>query len=630
MPMVWYIPPLSPVVDVVRDTGYDAEDRGNLFAAIDALRIPVDYLAQLFTAGDPAPVDAVLRRLAAMRSYMRDLNLGRDADESIPAAVGMTGEQMYDMYRLLALAKYDERYVIPPAHAEQAHHAGGTRHRVQPGLRGRPRHGRLRPVRRVLRRRRPRSRWRTSTCCASARPPTPPSTRRTRPAASTCSTGTARAAPTGLFPPDRTEPGGATRPPTPATPTEPAVRQTDERRDPARSPGRSRRCCSATPTRSCWPAPAGPAGPSADAARSASARRCGASSTTSDATPLPRPGRRLRRHLRPPQTVLPVPDLLRARRHPQTGHGPAAAQADLRRGRPRASSTTNCPTTSPSCWSSPPPAPRGGAAAAAGAPGRPGAAPPGPADAGSPWADVLDSVSATLPPLTGDDSDAVARLAAAGPARGAGRPRPVRAAELGPSCPTGPEHAMTAAARPRASGGEPASTILLWVVLPYVAITVFVVGHIWRYRYDKFGWTTRSSQLYERRLLRIGSPLFHFGILLVLLGHVGGLLIPSRWTEAAGISETAYHAVAVTSAPSPGSAPSPAWRSSSTAAAPSARSSPPPPATTRSMYVLLVGDHRARARHHRARQPHRRPHDYRRDRLARGSGPSSTSSPTPT
>jgi len=121
MPMVWYIPPLSPVVDVVRDTGHDAEDRGNLFAAIEALRIPVEYLAELFTAGDPAPVNAVLHRLAAMRSYMRDINLGRDPDESIPAAVGMTGERLYDMYRLLALAKYDERYVIPPAHAEQAH-----------------------------------------------------------------------------------------------------------------------------------------------------------------------------------------------------------------------------------------------------------------------------------------------------------------------------------------------------------------------------------------------------------------------------------------------------------------------------------------------------------------------------
>ena len=55
---------------------------------------------------------------------------------------------------------------------------------------------------------------------------------------------------------------------------------------------------------------------------------------------------------------------------------------------------------------------------------------------------------------------------------------------------------------------------ILWVAVPYIAIAIFVVGHYWRYRYDKFGWTTRSSQLYERRLLRIGSPLFHFGILL--------------------------------------------------------------------------------------------------------------------
>jgi nitrate reductase / nitrite oxidoreductase, beta subunit len=121
LPMVWYIPPLSPVVDVIRDTGHDAEDTGNLFAAIDSLRIPVEYLAELFTAGEAGPVDRVLRKLAAMRSFMRDLNMGRDADESIANEVGMTGEQMYDMYRLLAIAKYDERYVIPAAHAEQAH-----------------------------------------------------------------------------------------------------------------------------------------------------------------------------------------------------------------------------------------------------------------------------------------------------------------------------------------------------------------------------------------------------------------------------------------------------------------------------------------------------------------------------
>ncbi|MEV0350214.1 respiratory nitrate reductase subunit gamma [Nonomuraea sp. NPDC050680] len=87
--------------------------------------------------------------------------------------------------------------------------------------------------------------------------------------------------------------------------------------------------------------------------------------------------------------------------------------------------------------------------------------------------------------------------------------------------------------------------ILLWVVAPYVALTVFVLGHVWRYRYDKFGWTTRSSQMYESRLLRVGSPLFHFGILVVLLGHIGGLVIPKSWTEAAGVSEAAYHAGAV-------------------------------------------------------------------------------------
>ncbi|NBM20180.1 respiratory nitrate reductase subunit gamma [Streptomyces sp. GC420] len=87
--------------------------------------------------------------------------------------------------------------------------------------------------------------------------------------------------------------------------------------------------------------------------------------------------------------------------------------------------------------------------------------------------------------------------------------------------------------------------ILLWIVLPYLVLVVFVLGHVWRYRYDKFGWTTRSSQLYENRLLRIGSPLFHFGILLVLVGHIGGLLIPKGWTEAAGISEHTYHVTAV-------------------------------------------------------------------------------------
>ena len=87
--------------------------------------------------------------------------------------------------------------------------------------------------------------------------------------------------------------------------------------------------------------------------------------------------------------------------------------------------------------------------------------------------------------------------------------------------------------------------LLLWVVVPYVCLAIFVLGHVWRYRYDKFGWTTRSSQMYESRLLRIGSPMFHFGILVVFLGHVMGLGIPKSWTEAVGISEGMYHFMAV-------------------------------------------------------------------------------------
>lgn len=90
-----------------------------------------------------------------------------------------------------------------------------------------------------------------------------------------------------------------------------------------------------------------------------------------------------------------------------------------------------------------------------------------------------------------------------------------------------------------------ATDILLWVALPYLTIAVLVTGTIWRYRYDKFGWTTRSSQIYGGPLIRIASPLFHFGILAVVGGHVLGLLIPESWTSLVGLSETGYHVMAV-------------------------------------------------------------------------------------
>ena len=120
MPMVWYIPPLSPMVEALSNTGFDGEERENLFGAIDALRIPVEYLAELFTAGDPRPVKGVLRTLAAMRAHMRQVNLGEEVDSSVASAVGMTTDEIEALYRLLAIAKYEDRYVIPSAHVETA------------------------------------------------------------------------------------------------------------------------------------------------------------------------------------------------------------------------------------------------------------------------------------------------------------------------------------------------------------------------------------------------------------------------------------------------------------------------------------------------------------------------------
>ena len=118
MPMVWYIPPLSPLVDEVAAAGLDGEDHRVLLTAVAEMRIPLEYLAGLFTAGDTDPVERSLRRLAAMRSHMREVRLEREANPTIAASVGMSGQELEDMYRLLAIAKYDDRYVIPTSKPE--------------------------------------------------------------------------------------------------------------------------------------------------------------------------------------------------------------------------------------------------------------------------------------------------------------------------------------------------------------------------------------------------------------------------------------------------------------------------------------------------------------------------------
>jgi nitrate reductase gamma subunit len=81
---------------------------------------------------------------------------------------------------------------------------------------------------------------------------------------------------------------------------------------------------------------------------------------------------------------------------------------------------------------------------------------------------------------------------------------------------------------------------LLWIALPYAALVLFLAGHIWRYRHDQFGWTSRSTQLLEGRWLAWGSNLFHYGALAAIGGHVIGMLIPEWLTAALGISEQLY------------------------------------------------------------------------------------------
>lgn len=89
------------------------------------------------------------------------------------------------------------------------------------------------------------------------------------------------------------------------------------------------------------------------------------------------------------------------------------------------------------------------------------------------------------------------------------------------------------------------SNQFLWVIFPYICMAVFIVGHIFRYRHDQFGWTAKSSEFIEKRQLMIGSLLFHIGIIPVILGHVAGLGIPKEWTRALGVSDHMYHMGAV-------------------------------------------------------------------------------------
>ncbi len=85
---------------------------------------------------------------------------------------------------------------------------------------------------------------------------------------------------------------------------------------------------------------------------------------------------------------------------------------------------------------------------------------------------------------------------------------------------------------------------LAFVVFPYVVLTAFVLGHAYRYLTDWKHWNAKSSQLLHTRSLRYASSLFHWGALLTLVGHAGGMLIPQWMYDLAGINAQAHSALA--------------------------------------------------------------------------------------
>ena len=120
LPMVWYIPPLSPIQNAA-EAGAIGMD--GAMPDVKNLRIPLRYLANLLTAGDEKPIAQALERMLAMRAYMRAKSVEGVTDEAIATRVGITGRMIEDMYRIMALADYEDRFVIPTTHREQVEEA---------------------------------------------------------------------------------------------------------------------------------------------------------------------------------------------------------------------------------------------------------------------------------------------------------------------------------------------------------------------------------------------------------------------------------------------------------------------------------------------------------------------------
>jgi nitrate reductase gamma subunit len=85
------------------------------------------------------------------------------------------------------------------------------------------------------------------------------------------------------------------------------------------------------------------------------------------------------------------------------------------------------------------------------------------------------------------------------------------------------------------------TSIFWWVVFPYIAFTLLIFGLLFRFLYRQKTWFAPSTEIFEKKWLRIGSPLFHYGIIFAFIGHIMGMLLPKRFYDIMGVSDEMYH-----------------------------------------------------------------------------------------
>ncbi len=122
IPMLFYVPPLLPVMGNVSENIYN-QARRTYFSSIDDCRLPIKYLAEMFSAGDEGRVRSILKKLMAVRIHRRGESVGDMEKKHIEGSLReaeLTGEVADAIFRLSSLCTFEERFVIPAAHREEA------------------------------------------------------------------------------------------------------------------------------------------------------------------------------------------------------------------------------------------------------------------------------------------------------------------------------------------------------------------------------------------------------------------------------------------------------------------------------------------------------------------------------